>query len=308
MALHLRGNARCENGDLGGIDDLRKALEIAEDSGVAIDIVTSRSYLLEWVGLEDGPSVALPMNRETIDLSRRRGIEGQGMWTRAEGFWLLFDAGMWDELLAETDELGAWAGSHGDAQLSTVAGLYRARVLAHRGDASAAEHLEGSFLPAARQIADLQVLAPALLAGVVAHAAANDAAQVITLAKEFDATTTGGPSEYRELLLPELVRGLIAAGAVDDATRIVGERPVYVRRTRLAVASSHALLAEARGELDVAADGYRESADGWRAWGGTFERAHALAGLGRVAAGEEATEAGAAARTTFMELGVAAGR
>ena len=55
MALHLRGNARCETGDLGGVDDLREALAIAEASGVAIDIVTSYSYLLEWVGLEDGP-------------------------------------------------------------------------------------------------------------------------------------------------------------------------------------------------------------------------------------------------------------
>jgi len=308
MALHLRGNARCEIGDLGGIDDLRKALEIAEDSGIAIDIITSRSYLLEWVGLEDGPSVALPMNRETVDLSRRRGIEGGSMWTRAEGFWLLFDTGMWDELLAETDDLGAWAESHGDAQLSTVAGLYRARVLAHRSDAAAAERLEGSFLPAARQIEDLQVLAPALLAGVVTHAADDDAAQVLALANEFDVATTGGPSEYRELLLPELVRGLIAAGALDVATRIVGDRPVYVRRTRLAVASSRALLAEARGELDVAADGYREAADGWRAWGGTFERAHALAGLARVAADEEATEAATSAEATFTQLGVAFGR
>jgi len=230
------------------------------------------------------------------------------MWTRAEGFWLLFDTGMWDELLAETDDLGAWAESHGDAQLSTVAGLYRARVLAHRSDAAAAERLEGSFLPAARQIEDLQVLAPALLAGVVTHAADDDAAQVLALANEFDVATTGGPSEYRELLLPELVRGLIAAGALDVATRIVGDRPVYVRRTRLAVASSRALLAEARGELDVAADGYREAADGWRAWGGTFERAHALAGLARVAADEEATEAATSAEATFTQLGVAFGR
>jgi class 3 adenylate cyclase/tetratricopeptide (TPR) repeat protein len=306
MALHLRGNARCEIGDLGGIDDLRKALEIAEASGVAIDIVTSRSYLLEWVGLEDGPSVALPMNRETIDLSRRRGFEGQGMWTRAEGFWLLFDTGMWDELLADTDALATWSDSHGDAQLSTVSGLYRARVLAHRGDAAEAVRLEQSFLPAARQIGDLQVLAPALLAGVVSHAATGDAGHVLALADEFDAATAGGPTEYRELQLPELVRALIAADAPDVADRIVGARPVYVRRTRLAVASSRAFLAEARGELDAAADGFREAAEGWRDWGGTFEEAHALAGLARVATDdEEATDVAAA---TFTQLGVAFGR
>jgi hypothetical protein len=214
---------------------------------------------------------------------------------------------MWDELLAETDALATWSDSHGDAQLSTVSGLYRARVLAHRGDATEAVKREESFLPTARQIGDLQVLAPALLAGVVSRAAAGDAGQVLALADEFDAATAGGPTEYRELLLPELVRALIAADAPDVADRIVGARPVYVRRTRLAVASSHAFLAEARGELDAAADGFREAAEGWRAWGGTFEEAHALAGLARVTSGEASADADRAARKVFTELGVEAG-
>jgi class 3 adenylate cyclase len=308
MALHLRGNARCEMGDLGGVDDLREALEIAEASGVAIDIVTSHSYLLEWVGLEDGPSVALPMNRATVDLCRRRGIEGQGTWTRAEGFWLLFDAGLWDELLAESADLQTWSRAHGDTQIVTVADLYRARVLAHRGDADAAVSLVESFLPTARQIEDLQVLAPALLVGVVAHATAGDAATALTLTKEFDTATADGPTEYREVYLPELVRTLIAADALDTATRIVGDRPVHVRRTRLAVASARASLAEASGDLAAAADGFRETAAGWEAWGGRFERAHALAGLGRAGPGKEAANAAAAADESFAQLGVAFGR
>jgi hypothetical protein len=83
---------------------------------------------------------------------------------------------------------------------------------------------------------------------------------------------------------------------------------VYVRRTRLAVASSHAFLAEARGELDAAADGFREAAEGWRDWGGTFEEAHALAGLARVTSGEASADADRAARKVFAELGVTAGR
>jgi class 3 adenylate cyclase len=282
MALHLRGNARCETGDLGGVDDLREALSIAEASGSAIDVITSNSYLLEWVGLEDGPGVGLPMNRATVDLCRRRGIAGQGMWTRAEGFWLLFDSGRWNELLDETTELAAWASEHGDAQIVTVAHLYRARVLAHRGDAQAAE-LVASYLPVARQIEDLQVLAPGLAVGVVMAAASGDHAAVVELAREFDAATADGPTEYRELYLPEVVRALVAADAVDLATTIVGDRPVYVRRTRLAVATVRAVLAEARGELDEALDGFREVAGGWEAWGGRFELAHALAGIERIA-------------------------
>ena len=50
MALHLRGNARCELGDYGGVDDLREALSLAQESGVGLHIVTSYSYLVERVG------------------------------------------------------------------------------------------------------------------------------------------------------------------------------------------------------------------------------------------------------------------
>jgi class 3 adenylate cyclase/tetratricopeptide (TPR) repeat protein len=309
MALHLRGNARCETGDLDGVDDLRRALEMAEASGVAIDIVTSSSYLLEWVGLEDGPSVGLPMNRATVDLCRRRGIEGQGMWTRAEGLWLRFDAGLWDEVLGEAHELQRWGEAHGDRQIATVAQFYRARVLAHRGDATAAISLADSFLPTARQIEDLQILGPSLMVAAVAHAAGGDLERGRALAEEFDAVTRGGPREYREIYLPELVRLLLGAGEAGLAERIVGDRPVFVRRVRLAVATSAALLLEAGGAMAPAAERFGEAAAGWQAWGGRFERAHALAGIGRTLASlgrdAEAEEAASSATAIFDALGIA---
>jgi class 3 adenylate cyclase/tetratricopeptide (TPR) repeat protein len=310
MALHLRGNARCETGDLGGVDDLRRALEIAEDSGVAIDIVTSYSYLLEWVGLEDGPSTGLPMNRATVDLCRRRGIEGQGMWSRAEGLWLRFDAGLWDELLDEVRDLEAWAEAHGDAQITTVARLYRGRVLTLRGEADTAVALADGFMPVARQIEDLQVLAPALVVAVVAHAAAGDPPAAAALAEEFDLATADGPTEYRELYLPEVVRALIGAGEAGLAAHIVGDRPVHVRRTRLAVTSSNAMLAEARSDLDTAVERFGEAAEGWEAWGGRFEHAHALAGLARsleaLGRGDAGVDPATRARSIFESLRVAA--
>jgi hypothetical protein len=307
MALHLRGNARCETGDLGGVDDLRRALAIAEESGVAIDIVTSSSYLLEWVGLEDGPSVGLPMNRATIDLCRRRGIEGQGMWSRAEGLWLRFDAGLWPEILAETEALGAWASAHGDAQIATVADLYRARVVAHQGEIETAVALADGAVSAARQIEDLQVLAPALMGAIVAAGAAGEQRRAIDLAEEFDEATGEGPTEYRELYLPEIVRALLAAGGPELAARIVGDRPVHVRRTRLAVASCRAVLAAGHENGVATARMFREAATGWEAWGGRFEQAHALMGLGRAASEDsrhEAAEAAAAAAEIFQQLGM----
>ena len=79
MALHLRGNARCEMGDMGGVDDLREALALARTDGNALDIVTSYSYLNEWIAMEEGPRAALAMNAEAVALCEQRGSAAPGL-------------------------------------------------------------------------------------------------------------------------------------------------------------------------------------------------------------------------------------
>ena len=80
MSLHLKGNARCELGDLGGLDDLREAVALSQDAGRALDIVTSYSYLAEWVGMVQGPRPALAMSDDALTLCESRGLMGQEMW------------------------------------------------------------------------------------------------------------------------------------------------------------------------------------------------------------------------------------
>ena len=249
MALHLRGNARCEAGDLGGVDDLRKALEIAEASGVAIDIVTSYSYLLEWVGLEDGPATGLPMNRATVDLCLRRGIEGQGMWTRAEGLWLRFDAGLWDELLDETSGLADWAAAHGDTQIATVSDLYRARVLAHRGERGGGGRAR-RFLRAGRSPDRGSAGARRLRSSSRSSRTPPPATRSGRSPSPRSSTPRPAPGRRSTASCTCRRSSARCCRRADPIWRasIVGDRPVHVRRTRLAVASSQALLAEARGD------------------------------------------------------------
>ena len=281
MGLHLRGNARCELGDLDGIADLHHALDVARGSGNALDLVTSYSYLCEWVGLLEGPTAALAMNREAIDLCSRRGLSGQESWARAEGMWLLFDLGEWDEIVATTDPLQRWADEHGDVQVGTVARSFRARVLAHRGLTDEAAEALTEALPAARQIEDLQVLGPVLLAAAITAGVDGDQAEAIARLQEFDAITEGGPTEYRELQLPEAVRVAIGAGQVDLAERLVGDRPVHAPRTQMSVDMSRALVSEARGAFDDALIAFRTSAAAWDRWNVPLEQGHALMGAAR---------------------------
>jgi hydrogenase maturation factor HypE len=106
-----------------------------------------------------------------------------------------------------------------------------------------------------------------------------------------------------------VVRALIGIGEAGLAARIVGDRPVHVRRTRLAVTSSNAMLAEARDQFDTAVERFGEAAEGWDGWGGRFEHAHALAGLARsleaLGRGDEGADPATRARSIFESLGVA---
>jgi class 3 adenylate cyclase/tetratricopeptide (TPR) repeat protein len=308
MTLHIRGNGRCELGDLGGLDDLWEALRRAEAGGTALELAQSYSYLSEWVGVTEGSSEGLQLNDRAIDLCDRRGIQGQGMWARAESMWLLYDAGRWDDLLERTDTMIPWAEKHGDSIVGSIGLSYRARVLTHRGQGDADDDpLEGA-VTIARQIGDLQVQAPVYVAAAVVEQARGNGDAALDHVRLFDEVTEGGPTEYRELQSPEIVRVCLANHDVELAERIVGAREVFVARTKNAVLTGRALLAEARGDADDALALFQQAAAAWDTYGGPFERAHALAGAGRCLSAlgrdEEATGTNAEARALFTALGV----
>ncbi len=309
MALHLKGNARCELGDLDGVEDLREAFDLSQDQGRALDVVHSTSYLAEWVGMIEGPHAALVMSDAALALCLRRGLAGQEMWTRAERLWLLYDAGRWDEILEQTDVLIGWGREHGDGQVEAAGLSYRARVLAQRGRVVEAAELAADVVPRARAIEDLQILSPALVAAAQVAGAAGDGPRALELLGEFDAATGDAPSGYRELLLPDAVRTCLAAGGADLARRLIRDRPTaHPPRIELAVLAGSAAIWEADGELDAAADAYGEAARSWSAWGGIPEQAHALKGRARTlrALGQLdlAREPASVAADLFTALGV----
>jgi tetratricopeptide (TPR) repeat protein len=308
MTLHIRGNGRCELGDLEGLNDLWEALRRAEEGGVALQLAQSYSYLSEWVGVTEGPERGLELNEASVDICDRRGIQGQAMWARAESLWLLYDAGRWDDLLERTAEIVPWAQEHGDTIVGSVGLSYRTRVLAHRGEECGIEELLERALPVARQIGDLQVHAPALVAAAVGEHARGNAAAALGYVREFDDATKGGPTEYRELQSPDVLRICLANGEVNLAAQVLGDRPVFVARTKHAVLTGRALLAEARGDAEGALPLFQEAATAWEAYGDPFERAHALAGAGRslsaLGRGEDAEAANTSARALFDSLGI----
>ena len=122
------------------------------------------------------------------------------MWTRAEGFWLRFDAGLWDELL-ERDRRASTGGRPSTATprsppspASTGPGCSPTGAKSQRRSSS--PMLSRRSLGRSRISRSWRRRSSC---AVVSHAAAGDRARALALVDEFDAATREGPSEYREL-------------------------------------------------------------------------------------------------------------
>ena len=105
QALDYRGMARCDLSDFGGLDDLRQALQLAQEVGAGNDAAVLYNSLAEPLWVADGPEVALETCRTGIDFAERRGLARTARWIRSASFGPLADLGRWDEVLALADEV-----------------------------------------------------------------------------------------------------------------------------------------------------------------------------------------------------------
>jgi len=307
MALEVRGDSRCTMGDLDGLDDLRRALEICTAAGRAIDGVMAHSWLAEWLWLLEGPERGLAQLDEAMDACERRGLVGLSLWIRSERATMLSDLGRWDEVLTVAGEVRALDRQAGGTQVSALVLAAEVPVLIHRGRAGDGAALVEDMLVEARRAEDLQVLAPALSAAAQVAAAAGDGDEVGRLAEEFQRATTDRSTLYRQVHGPELIRACVAAGHLDLAERLAADPPGLSAREAAASATARAVVALARDRLEDAATGFADCETRWTAYGHRLESAlaalgsaRALFGLGR---SEEAEERLGAAREAFESLG-----
>jgi hypothetical protein len=296
------GMARCSLGDLDGMDDLRKGLQVASSSKLSWNTSTAYVNLSFFLWLTEGPASALATHRECIDFCNRRGLATSASWTIAETCWFLFDLGEWNELLDVVERVADL-----DIQMVVSAIAYGAMVRAYRGEWEGLAAMEEDFVARARSIGDPQVLVPALGSAVVIEHAAGRLDSAMRLVQELhDASIAGSGTFNMAIFLPEAVRACAAAGDLDLGERLI-EADAPFRRYRLDQVTARAILAEARGELDDGSELYREAAEGWKEYGHVPERAQALMGLGRcligLGSGPEASAPLQEARAVFSQLG-----
>ncbi len=309
--LQYRGVARTELGDLGGLEDLREAIErsLAATQAIAAGIGYMNLASVTWTAV--GATEGLELHETAQALAESHGLVGMVMWSQAESTWMLFDLGRWDEILAVTDELAAVDEDVGSAQSRLLGLPYRAFVLERRGDPVAAGAVVEQVLPKAREAADPQLLVPALAAAALVVVARDDEGGALGFVRELLEVTQGRSDPHRALFLPELTRICAEQGALDLARELADGLTLELGRTGISRTAAAAVLAEAEGRADDALALYEDAAARWHEFGGIPGRAAALLGHGRCLIAldrrEEAKDPLTEAHTLFSSMGYEAG-
>jgi class 3 adenylate cyclase/tetratricopeptide (TPR) repeat protein len=289
-ARQLRGVARSELGDLGGVDDVRESLRLALERGWTREAAVGFSNYGSWLWMTDGAAKALPLYREGIEFMERRGVTGGETWSRGESTWSLFDLGHWDELLQTAALIEARAAETGGTQPLLMALTSKARVLFYRGHVREAAALSRDLLPRARAVGDPQIVSPALsLAALVEE----DPDVAASLAEEL-------VDSRANISFPDLARVCVRSGAFETAERLAAMTDHVITRSRNIAATARAVLAEARGEREDAARLYADAARRWHEYPFVLERGFCLVGVAR-ATGD--ASAAAEAHAIFRSLG-----
>jgi tetratricopeptide (TPR) repeat protein len=244
-----------------------------------------------------------------LALAQSRGVVTQGLYTKVHALFLLVELGRWDQALEWADEFLATSGDRVDRALVVSANAVRSHVLFQRGLADRAADPE-RMLALARPLGDIQVLA-ATLAGCAEFAiGSGDKRRALELLVEFEQVTRDVAPEYRESRLAEVARSCVACGDAELAARMVERSSGTAKRDRLNLDAAAAVVEEARGDDETAAQKYGASALAWADYEYPFEQAHALAGAARCLAALRRDDSVEVVQATelFDELRVAAER
>jgi tetratricopeptide (TPR) repeat protein len=303
-ARAARGGARCELGDLLGMQDLRRAVSEGLGRGVGEATGIALSALAEWLWIAEGPGEAREAYEECVAFNERRGLTGQVYFDRAELLRVRCDLGEWNSVLDEAGEVIAW-GRTNQGQVETVALIPYAYIRFHRGQLQEALSSKERFLPQAREIGDLQTLVPALVLAATIDGAAGNRKSALSLLEEWQAVTEYS-DPWRARYLPSAMR-VLSVHEPAKAESVIAGLNVTAFRDSNCLLTGQAIVAEARGDFRQAHDLNEEVALRWDRYGWVLEQGQAHLGQGRcslaLGAPREATESLQKARTILSNLG-----
>jgi class 3 adenylate cyclase/tetratricopeptide (TPR) repeat protein len=186
--LNSRGIARGKLGDVGGLDDLERSVELADRANDPTEMAISRNNLGSILTTFGRLAEARAAVSESSAVARRFGIPSAEQWAEMQLFvHRTFDAG-WDSLLAELDEFAQ--GIIPDSQMENAVAFLRGFLLGARGETAEALRLLESALAGARRSGLAQSIAPTLSSTAMTLLAAGRSEDAAAIVDEILGTPT----------------------------------------------------------------------------------------------------------------------
>jgi hypothetical protein len=278
-ALGFRGFDRACLGERQGLEDMRRALELALERGhgrVAAGLYNNLA-IVAW--LYDGPQAAYAAAREGIDFCERRGITEFALQIGAMSQTFRADLGDAEAALAGAGPAAERLQTAGDMAFIEPRSL-QLRLLAACG-AHAQAPAADELVARARKSGDTTLCAVAFTTAAAVLLARGHHQQAQALLAELEQITNIRAEPYYASVLSELVRTALAVGDPDLASRLVAGVEPRTPLAQHALCHCRAQLTEATGEHAKAVALYADAAQALGKFGNVPERAHALLGRGR---------------------------
>jgi len=194
---------------------------------------------------------------------------------------MLAATGEHERALALAAELAAELEASGNVFELTWVRMVQVRILTLRGQAAQVANTLDSLEATTREAGQVDDLVNNLVAAALARAALGQDDQAATLLVEIEGRPGARATSEYAAFLPAMVRTAVTLGNRKLAQRLVAGVEPRTPCAEHALAAANAALAEARGELEAAAEGYADAAERWQAFGVVPEQAFALLSQGR---------------------------
>jgi class 3 adenylate cyclase/tetratricopeptide (TPR) repeat protein len=279
FALHWRGLARTNLGEVEGIDDLRRALRLALEQNLGRETSIVYGNVAAAVWFWQGTQAALDVYADGLAYCERRGLTEVRLHMQAQILFCRADLGDAEEAVSGIGAIADRVQAHGDRAFIYFRGL-ELRLLAERGTVENAPDPDEP-VAAARELGEPETLVYALANAARLRMVRGELLQAYALIQELDERTTDVACLSVDLC--GLVRVLIALGAPQLAERFIApmEAAAGPPLDYHQLAAAKAQVTEAGEEYEAAAGLHCEAAERWQEFGNVPERAYALLGQGR---------------------------
>jgi class 3 adenylate cyclase/tetratricopeptide (TPR) repeat protein len=289
LALRVRGMGRAELGDAAGLGDLREALDLAIGAGGrgATAIYNDLGYALQML---EGPLASLVAVREGITFAKARGLTSALNYLTVGTFGALYDRGEHDEVLGACAALAPHVEASNDVLTLLAIRALETSVETLRGELELARESVDWLERNSRRPEDPGTAVAGLVLAAQVRAQVGQRGAAAALLNEVEAY----PGARQNLIerLPSAVRVSVAIGEPAIAERLLTGYEARWPYAQHALVAANAILAEARGDTEVARAAYADAAARWERFGVVLEQGFALLGEGRCLIGlSQPTEA-----------------